>query len=213
MHAMSSTIVEEEGTSLNTAIVGVQTGFIVHSRDKFGNLRSGSSTSNIEESGDGKSDAFLVSIVGPSCHETLTSSAMQILSCHDSSISGYFRLSYGGKVSDDMPHDVSDSAMQVVLMSMHEIGSNSSVEVRRLTVEGNYRWHITFTDHLDLWSQDPLKAVPGSDGFGAVSNTMSVSMEASGGLYPVRYTLWEKGIYELSVCFRGQLSFLVALTL
>ena len=199
MHAMSSTIVEEEGTSLNTATVGVQTGFIVQSRDKFGNLRSGSSTSNIEESGDGKSDAFLVSIVGPSGHETLTSSAMQILSCLDSSISGYFRLSYGGKISDDMPHDVSDSAMQVVLMSMHKSGSNSSVEVRRLTVEGNYRWHITFTDHLDLWSQDPLKVVPGSDGFGAVSNTLSVSMEASGGLYPVRYTLWEKGIYELSV--------------
>ncbi|KAL7430197.1 hypothetical protein ACHAXM_002057 [Skeletonema potamos] len=199
IHAASSTIIEEEGTSLNTAIVGVETGFVVESRDKFGNLRSGSSTSNIEESGDGKSDAFLVSIVGPSGHETVTSSAMQTLSSLDSSISGYFRLSYGGRVSDDVPHDVSDSAMQLVLMAMHGHGSNPSVEVRRMTLDGNYQWHITFTDHLELWSQDPLKVVPGSDGFIAVSNAMSVSMEASGGLYPVRYTLWEKGIYELSV--------------
>ena len=199
IHAASSTIVEEEGTSLNTAIVGVETGFVVESRDKFGNLRSGSSTSNIEESGDGKSDAFLVSVAGPNGHETVTSSAMQTLSCTDSSISGYFRLSYGGKVSEDLPYDVSDSAMQLVLMSMHGHGSNPSVGVKRMTVDGNYRWHITFTDQLDLWSQNPLKVVSGSDGFNAVSNKMSLSMEASGGLYPVRYTLWDKGIYELSV--------------
>ena len=197
MHAASSTIVEEEGAYLNTAVVGVETGFIVQSRDKFGNLRSGARTSNIEEIGDGKSDTFLISITGPSGHEIVTSSAVQALFCIDSSIQGYFRLSYGGRVSDDMPHDVSDSAMQVVLMSMH--GSNPSVEVRRMNVGGNYQWHITFTDHLDLWSRDSLKVVPGSDGFDAVSNVMSVSMEASGGLYPVRYTLWEKGIYELSV--------------
>ena len=201
IHAASSTIVDavEEGTSLNAAIVGVETGFVIQSRDKFGNLRTGSSTSNIEESGDGKSDVFLVSIVGPSGHETVTSSAKQTLSCLDSGISGYFRLSYGGKVSEDLPHDVSDSALQVVLMSMHENGLNQSVEVRRITIDGNYKWHITFTDHLELWSQNPMDVMPGSDGFDAVSNVMSVSMEASGGIYPVRYTLWEKGVYELSV--------------
>ena len=65
--------------------------------------------------------------------------------------------------------------------------------------DGTYRWYITFTDHLNLWSQDPLNVLPGSDGFTAVSDVMSVSMDASGGLYPVRYTLWETGIYELSV--------------
>ena len=36
-------------------------------------------------------------------------------------------------------------------------------------------------------------------GFTAVSDVMSVSMDASGGLYPVLNTLWETGIYELSV--------------
>jgi hypothetical protein len=204
IHASSSTVIEEEEDgrgSLTTAIVGVETGFVVEARDKFGNLRSGSSTSNIKESGDGKSDAFLVSIVGPSGHETITSSAMQTLTCLDGSVTGYFRLSYGGRISEDMPHDVSDSAMQLVLMSMHGHSTNPSVEVRRTMSndDGTYRWYITFTDHLNLWSQDPLNVLPGSDGFTAVSDVMSVSMDASGGLYPVRYTLWETGIYELSV--------------
>ena len=55
---------KEEGLSgLSNAVVGV--GFIVEARDKFGNLSSGSSTANLEESGNGMSDAFLVSLAGP----------------------------------------------------------------------------------------------------------------------------------------------------
>lgn len=66
IHGLSSTLVDEEGlTGFSNAIVGIENGFVIESRDKFGNLRSGSSTSNIAESGDGKSDAFLVTLTSP----------------------------------------------------------------------------------------------------------------------------------------------------
>ena len=208
LHGVSSTLVEDEDEGLlrglSSAVVGVETGFTIEARDKFGNLRTGSSTSNIDESGDGMSDAFLVSLVGPSGHTTLTSTAVQVLTSSDSAVSGHFRFSYGGKVSEDIPHDFSGPAMQVVLSSMHDnndfSSTSSSVQVTRSTnVNGNYEWRITFLNHLDLWSQYPLSILPGSDGFSAVADSMSVTKQSSAGLYPVRYTLWERGIYELSV--------------
>ena len=202
IHGMSSTLIEEDGLSgLSNAVVGVQTGFVIESRDKFGNLRTGSSTSNIAESGDGMSDAFLVTFVSPSGRTTMTSSAVQLLTCSDSSITGYFRLSYGGSVSTDIPHDISATAMQIVLSVMHgqQIGV-SSVEVHRnLDESGNYQWIITFIDHLDLWSEYPLVVLPGSDGFSAVADVLSVQKTASSGRYPIKYILWEKGTYDLSV--------------
>ena len=202
VHGMSSTLIEEDGLSgLSTAIVGVEAGFVIESRDKFGNLRIGSSTSNIAESGDGMSDAFLITFVSPSGFTTMTSSAIQILTCSDSSIAGYFRLSYGGLVSIDIPHDISATAMQMVLSSMHgEQTGVSSVEVKReFDGNGNYQWTVIFIDNLDLWSQYPLVVLPGSDGFSAVANTLTVQKAASSGRYPIKYTLWEKGTYELSV--------------
>ena len=200
LHGVSSTLVNEEGLSgLSDAVVGVETGFAIESRDKFSNLRSGSSTSNIDESGDGMSDAFLVSLVGPSGHNTVTSTAVEILTCSDSSVPGYFRLSYGGNISEDIPHNLSSPAMQVVLSSMHGSGSTLFVQVSRSEVNGNYQWKITFTDHLQLWSLNPLSVLPGSDGFSSVSDKMSVAKQPLAGIYPIRYTLWEKGLYELSV--------------
>ncbi len=150
--------------------------------------------------GDGMSDAFLVSMAGPHGGTVVTSTAVEFLTCLDSSISGYFRLSFGGKVTEDIPHDFSAAAMQVILASLHNSGSKqSSVQVSRSIIDGNFQWEITFIDHLKLWSQDPLSVLPGSDGFTSVSDNLSVEKRPSTGIYPVRYTLWEKGTYELSV--------------
>ena len=201
LHGVSSTLVDEDGFSgLSSAVVGVETGFVIESRDKFGNLRSGSSTSNIEQSGDGMSDTYLVSLEAPSGHATITSTAVDILSCSDSSVSGYFRLSYGGRGSEDIPHHLSGSAMQVVLSSMHDSDESSpSFEVSRSQVGGNYQWKITFTQNLDLWSSDSLSVLPGSDGATEVFNHMSVAKQPLSGLYPVHYTLWEVGTYTMNV--------------
>ena len=111
LHGVSTTLVEGEGLSgLSSAIVGVETGFFVESCDKFGNLRSGSSTPHLDKSGNGMSYAFHVSLVGPSGNTLLTSTAVDVLTSLDSSVSGYFCLSYGGKVTDDIPHNFSAAA-------------------------------------------------------------------------------------------------------
>ena len=128
IHGLSSTLVNEDGmTGLSAAIVGEETGFVVESRDKFGNMRSGSSTTNIAESGDGMSDAFLATLVSPSGHTTVTSSARHILSCSESSIAGYFWVSFGGEVSTDIPHDISGPAMQTALSLMHGQNTRASI--------------------------------------------------------------------------------------
>ena len=201
LHGVSTTLAEEDGLSvLTNAVVGVETGFIVEARDKFGNLRTGSSTPNLGASGDGMSDAFLVSFIGPNGNAVVTSTSVEFLTCLDSSVTGYFRISYGGKVTPDIPHDFSAAAMQVILSSLHDSGANSSsVQVSRSTVNGNYQWKITFVDHLKLWSQYPLSVLPGSDGFRDVSDLLLVERQPSTGIYPVRFTLWDKGTYELSV--------------
>ena len=205
IHGLSSTLVDEQGlTGLSNAAVGIENGFVIESRDKFGNLRSGSSTSNIAESGDGKSDAFLVTLTSPSGLVTVTSSAVEIITSLDGSVPGYFRLSYGGRVSRDIPHDVSGAAMQIILSSMHDghtSGSTSVIVDRDVNENGNHQLRVTFIDHLDLWSENSLAVLPGSDGFSVVADLLSVQKVASGGRYPIRYTLWEKGTYELSVFF------------
>jgi hypothetical protein len=78
---------------------------------------------------------------------------VQILESSDSSVSGYFRLTYGGQISSDLPHDISGPAMQTVLSSLHgKQMQASSVEVNRgENGNGNYQWRVTFVDHLDLW--------------------------------------------------------------
>lgn len=200
LHGVASSLTEDNLLGLSSAVVGVETGFTIESRDKFGNVRSGSSTSNIVESGDGMSDAFLISLVGPKGNTVITSSAVEILSSLDSSVPGYFRLSYGGRVTGDIPHNFSAAAMQVVLSSLHNTGSTrSAVQVSRSDVNGNYQWKITFVDHLELWSQYPLSVLPNSDGSSSVSDTMFVAKLPLNGIYPVRYTVWETGTYELSV--------------
>ena len=56
-------------------------------------------------------------------------------------------------------------------------------------------------NHLDLWSENSLAVLSGSDGFSIAADLHSVQKVASGGRYPIRYTLWEKGTYELSAFF------------
>ncbi len=199
LHAASSTLAEDNLLGLSAAVVGEETGFSIESRDKFGNVRFGSSTSNIVESGDGTSDAFLVSLVG-SGNSVVSSSAVETLSCLDSSVQGYFRLSYGGKETGDIPHNMSAAAMQVLLSSLHNMGSNqSTVLVHRSDVNGNFQWKITFIDHLELWSEYPLAVLTDSGGSSSVSDKMIVTKLSRAGIYPVRYTIWETGTYELRV--------------
>ncbi len=90
---VSTTLAEDEDLSgLLNDIVGVETGFLIESCDKFGNLRSGSSTPHLNKSGNGMTDAFLVSFAGPSSKTVDTSTAVEFLNCLNSSIPSYFCL-------------------------------------------------------------------------------------------------------------------------
>ena len=46
---------------------------------------------------------------------------------------------------------------------------------------------------------DPLQVVPASDGSTTISNGATVEKSASGGLYPMEYTVHYRGTYVMSV--------------
>jgi len=117
------------------------------------------------------------------------------------SINGYFRLSYADAISMELQHDISASAMQVALITTHT--PNANVEVTRKVVDGNFQWNVTFLSHLLEWSLKPLSVISGHDGDNSVSSLMEVGKVANNGLYPIQYTLWVKGIYELTIVTDG----------
>lgn len=197
LDAFSSTLKEGFSSGLSTVAVGKESGFIIEARDKFGNLRVGTETSRIKDQGGGSSDVFLVNIVGPSGVSVTTSSAVQIIRCANSSVTGYFRLKYGGQVSLEFPSDISASAMQVELMFM--LKSKDSPRVSRIDNHGNYAWSITFTSTVFEWTVDPLSVLPPRGALPSVSDLMTIEKTASLGLYPVNFTLWKTGSYDVTV--------------
>ena len=46
---------------------------------------------------------------------------------------------------------------------------------------------------------DPIRVVPASDGSTRISDFAEVSKEASGGVYPIEYTLHYRGTYVMNV--------------
>jgi len=203
LHALSSTVIDNGKTGLAAATVGVENGFAIQARDKFGNIRSGSGTPHIPSFGDGSSDTFLVTLVGPGGYSVRKSSYVNIIVCLNSAIPGYFRLIFGDVASHDLPHDISPAAMEIALMTMH--GISISTEVNRKTINGNHEWAVTFLSHFEEWSKHSLSVIPSSDGIVLVSDQMSVLQIGNGGLYPIAYTVWKKGIYELSITSSGSI--------
>lgn len=195
LHASSSTVVEASDIGLTAATVGVEAHFVIESRDKFGNVRVGSNTPHISSYSDGQSDAFLVTLSGPQGYKVTTSSAIQVIECLNSSIFGTFRLSLGGTTSLELPHNVSAATMQVALTTLYY--PPVSVEVQQTLSETNHVWTVTFLSHLELWSSFAVE--PPRDGNAVVSSIMTITRLCADGFYPVRYTLWKKGLYELAI--------------
>lgn len=46
---------------------------------------------------------------------------------------------------------------------------------------------------------DPLQVLPASDGSASISDLATVSKTASGGIYPMEYTLHYRGTYVMNV--------------
>lgn len=87
--------------------------------------------------------------------------------------------------------------MEVALMEM--LKPALFVNVNHETFSGNYIWSVTFLSHLTEWVKTPLSIVSGRDGDTEMSKLLSTAKTCSGGHYPISYTLWKTGTYEVSV--------------
>ena len=119
LHPPSTTVVDGATSGLSEAITGITNLFTVESRDAFGNIRAGDDTPNFDGGyGDGKSDFFLVELTGPDDYKVVTSSAVQTITTNSTTDGGFFRLSFAGKESLDLPADSSATAMDTALETM-----------------------------------------------------------------------------------------------
>ncbi|CAM9130727.1 unnamed protein product, partial [Phaeothamnion confervicola] len=215
LHVASCTAVDGgRGSGLTTAVVGAVQALTVEARDAFGNLRSGGNTSHSGSTGDGASDAFLLTLAGPSGYKELSSTAVQDVEIRNASAGGYLRLHVCGYATPDLPVDAPAAAVQAALALSRggRIGATAAasaddssfdlvgVSVSRTETSSDVTtWSVTFLSHLEEWTSDPLTVLAASDGATAASARTSVAKRAGGGLYPVEYTVWQAGNYTLSV--------------
>jgi len=207
LHAPSS-VASDSGTSgLADAVVGIQTGFTIHAKDKFGNARPNDSTTHFTGHGDGKSDHFLVTLTGSNGYVVTTSSATQTVTVDDSSACN-FKLSFAGATTDNIPVDSTPEAVAAALMSAHGLSDIHSVEVSLDDTGMDDIYTVTFTSHLDDWaaaSGELQYVAPDASTCGTPPVVSAATKLATGdGDYPVTYTLWQKGTYEMAITSSGE---------
>jgi len=205
LHPSSSTVVDGASNGLSEAVVGITNFFTIEARDAHDNIRAGDDTPNFDGGyGDGQSDFYLVELLGSDGYTVVTSSAVQMVQTNNSASGGYFRLSFAGTTTYDLPADASASAIATALESMfgndpHAVEVSRSEDTNNMT----YVWTVTFSSHLDELYPDisspGIMVLPAVDGNVAASKNMEVRRPASGGMYPVEYTLWSKGTYEIAI--------------
>lgn len=188
-HAPSSTVVNFENKSgLTSATVGIESGFAIEARDKFGNIRLSDGEDNV--------DVFIVSFDHSSGTTYTTSTAMQAIrynGCNPDA--GYFRLKIGESITDAMPYDVSAESLERIIADTKNPSIVTRVTKTGSTTEGE--WVITFLSHFDAWSQSSIDLIENE------SSCLTSYKFASNGVYPVHYTLWKTGLYELRVLSRN----------
>ncbi|KAF4031960.1 Fibronectin type III domain [Phytophthora infestans] len=121
LHGPSCTVDDTATGALSTATSGGQTSFKIYARDTFGNLRKGDRTTHSLTTGDGRSDAFLVTFTGKD-EVFRTSTAVQTLTSADKTIAGYFKLSFGKFRKQLCPLCVNALAGDVLSVSSNLVG-------------------------------------------------------------------------------------------
>ena len=81
-------------------------------------------------------------------------------------------------------------------------GTRRTVDVTRVATTNGFTWRIVFTSHLDSWSPS-LLSVDGSALTGAGDESITITTEATTGTYPVSYTPWVSGEYDVFVQANG----------
>merc|ERR1711871_912324 len=109
------------------------------------------------------------------------------------SASGTFTLTYDGRSTPSLPYNIDAATLEAVIETLHS--PMRTVRVTRSVDAGAFDWDITFTSDLDKWRPSKLTV----DGSGLTDATISISTEAAASFYPVRYTVWQKGNYTVSI--------------
>ena len=206
--ADSSDYDDSPNMSLTYAEVGTENSFIINSRDKFGNLRFGDNTTHFSGYGDGKSDYFLVEFSQPETGDYYRRSTAIDTIVLTTSQFGYFKLSFGGRITDDIPSDISNTGLEAVLEKLHDFQLN--VIVSKSTSGSSTSWTVEFLTMLNVWQSRPpsglptgqqLTVLPGS--ILSVSPFITITKLAAKGVYKVFFTLWLIGTYNVRITSNG----------
>ncbi|CAM6003542.1 unnamed protein product, partial [Sphagnum balticum] len=216
-NAPTSTYDDGSLQTLAFATVGVQNSFTIESRDVFGNLRRGDSTSHFSGYGDGNSDYFLIEFFkqDTSDYYRTTTAIDTISGTLPSSGLEYFKLEFNGRQSLDIPCSISDRGLEAVLETL--LGFQLNVTVIKNIVEDQVSWNVIFLNMLDVWQSEASVgpsiigkrltiAPPTYTSFGAALgffNSLHLSRPAAFGIYPVSFTLWQTGLYTVRISSNG----------
>ncbi|KAH9133873.1 hypothetical protein LEN26_006954, partial [Aphanomyces euteiches] len=276
LHPPSSYATDTGTQGLSQATSNIPNSFTIYAVDSFSNLRTGATTPHSVSTGDGMSDAFLVTITSP-LDAIVTSSAVQVLTASSSSQVGSFKLTYGSftttlcatcglslagnvlsvnvnlvgllsvgtkftvnacvlnptvitpssitvnanhacaafsgaanslnvasttpRLTALLPQNINAVAMKYAL---ELLDPGNRVNVARTTNgAGNFVWKITFLSRLKSWSTAKLAVEYPPNTASLYNAPLVVSTVASGGVYPVSYTMTVAGVYTMNVTSQG----------
>jgi hypothetical protein len=208
LSASQSTFDDSPNQQLAFATVGVPNSFVVEGRDIFGNLRIGDNTTHFNGYGNGKTDYFVAEFSQVESGDYVrVSSAVQSIVAHNIPAGqlGYFRLSFGGISTFDIPSNISSSGLEAVLESLHNFQLSVKVkkEIQHFGGSLDVVWTVEFLNMLDVWQSpsDGLRILPATNSaaFMWLYNLMHISYPASRGIYPVSFTLWNVGSYLVRI--------------
>jgi hypothetical protein len=200
LHVASSTIVDLTG-GLTSTITGRLNRFKIQARDEFSNLRIGAATNHFDGYGDGKSDFFIAEFTHQLNRSVITtSSAIEYIGLVKGYSHGYFRLAYGGALTDDISVNVSASALETILERVQLFTWNILVDEGENAT--HKRWQVTFLDHLREWQVNPLKLLAPHAPSDASAHMM-ITRPAVAGVYLMEFTLWYVGQYSVSITSNG----------
>jgi hypothetical protein len=186
---------------LTSSEAGIPVSFSVVARDAFSNVRGGDRTPSNLGTGSGANDAFRVRIVGGGATYLTSTAVVQIRAdAHQSAtLGGSFTITYKGATTPALPVDVSADTMKIAIETLL-IGTAVNI-TRAVDWQGynGFHWNLTFVGDVDLTSWDPQTVAVSAARLTGDGASVNVTAVASYGGYPVTYTAYSAGIYDVFV--------------
>lgn len=198
--------------TLAFARTGITNTFTIESRDVFGNLREGDNTTHFAGYGDGKSDYFTVMFSKPEIgYSYYVTSAVNVISSSSTAI-GFFRLSFGGKITQDIPSTVTADGLTAALESLFDLSLQVYITKTEIQSPYSVSWTLMFLNMLEVWQSRPpsgpptgaqLQLISPSNSTDPFFPSLTISKTANRGVYPVSFTLWITGSYTVHITSNG----------